>query len=56
MTQTDKTQSDARLNAADIARWDDEGGASQAPKQQRIPKNPRYRRLVQTIDDEQEDS
>ena len=56
MTQAEKTQSDAHLHAADIARWDDEGGASQAPKQQRMPKDHKYWLPVRVNSGEQEDS
>jgi hypothetical protein len=37
MIRTEKT--DASLHAAAVARWDDEGGASQAPEQQRKRKS-----------------
>ena len=50
-----RAKSDLRLHAAAIARWDAEGGASQALEQQKIAKTHEHRALWIT-DGEQEDT
>jgi hypothetical protein len=56
MVRVARAKSDLRLHAAAIARWDDEGGASQALEQQKIAKTHEHRRAVRMTDGEQEDS
>jgi hypothetical protein len=55
-TRTETAQDNANLHAISIARWDDEGGASQMPEQRRTAKLRKYRRRPRTITAEQEDS
>ena len=55
MVRVARAKSDLRLQAAAIARWDEEGGASQALEQQKIAKTHEHRALWMT-DGEQEDT
>src|SRR6476646_644790 len=45
MVRVARAKSDLRLQAAAIARWDEEGGASQALEQQKIAKTHKHRAL-----------
>ena len=57
MTPAKNAQSDARQQAADLGRWDDEGGAVPVGlSNKRTGKAKKCRRPMREIDNKQEDS
>jgi hypothetical protein len=56
MTPANNAQSDARQHAADLGRWDDEGGAVPVGSNKRTGKAKKYRRPMREIDNKQKDS
>jgi hypothetical protein len=56
MIRADTSHGDASLQAAAIARWDNEGGACQMHERRITPKSQKYRRRLGIVDAEQKDS